>query len=128
MEKFFFNDEFPNAVLINQTLQEIYNKYEDSYIEEAEIYKYSSDELLDVPYTYWHILSIEYVGEDYISILYNDVCYMGGAHPYSQFDGITINCKTGEEVCVSQLLGKSDEEILKEISNKMGLLQNLLNL
>lgn len=67
------------------------------------------------------MLSISYIGEDYVSILYNAVSYMGGAHPYSQFDGITIDCKTGEEVSASQLMGKSDDEILTEISNRMGL-------
>ena len=45
---------------------------------------------------------------------------MGGAHPYSRFDGITIDCKTGQQVSASQLLEKSDEEILTEISNEMG--------
>lgn len=119
-EKFFFHDDFPNAVLINQTLQSIYAKYEDSYTEEAEAYQ-DDEESLKTPYEYWHMLSISYIGEDYVSILYNAVSYMGGAHPYSQFDGITIDCKTGEEVSASQLMGKSDDEILTEISNRMGL-------
>ncbi len=44
---------------------------------------------------------------------------MGGAHPYSRFDGITIDCKTGEEVFASHFLEKGDEEILEEISNTM---------
>ena len=59
-------------------------------------------------------------GQDYISILYNDVCDMGGAHPYSRMDGITIDCKTGEQVLASQLVEKEDEEILKEVSDAMG--------
>ncbi len=120
MEKFFFNDGFPNAVSLNQTLQHIYDGYEDSYREAAEAYE-GDKESLNTPFEYWRILSITYVGEDYVSILYNDVSYMGGAHPYSRFDGITIDCKTGEEVLASQFLEKSNEEILTEISDRMGL-------
>lgn len=120
MEKFFFNDGFPNAVSLNQTLQHIYDGYEDSYREVAEAYE-GDKESLNTPFEYWRILSITYVGEDYVSILYNDVSYMGGAHPYSRFDGITIDCKTGEEVLASQFLEKSNEEILTEISDRMGL-------
>ncbi len=120
MEKFFFNDGFPNAVSLNQTLQHIYDGYEDSYREVAEAYE-GDKESLNTPFEYWRILSITYVGEDYVSILYNDVSYMGGAHPYSRFDGITIDCKTGKEVLASQFLEKSDGEILTEISDRMGL-------
>lgn len=120
MEKFFFQDSFPNAALINQTLQHIYDGYEENYREGAEAYR-GDGESLNTPYEYWHILSLSYVGEDYVSILYNDVSYMGGAHPYSWFDGIVIDCKTGEEVSLPQLLGRSDEDILTEVSDKMGL-------
>lgn len=126
MENFFFNDTFSNATSINHTLHQIYDEYEGNYIEEAAkhqsgLYEPDIDEFSHTPYDYWHILSLTYVGDDYISIQYNDVFYMGGAHPYSCFDGITIDCKTGEQVLASQLLGKSDEEILTEISNTMGL-------
>lgn len=122
MEKFFFHEGFPNAASINQTLQHIYDGYEDSYREATEAYE-ENWKSLNTPLEYWriwHILSITYVGEDYVSILYNDVSYMGGVHPYSWFDGITIDRKTGEEVPASQLLGKSDEEILEEISGRLG--------
>lgn len=120
MEKFFFSDTLSNAVQVNHTLQQIYDEYEEDYIEEAKMHEYEVDEVVNTPYSYWHILSLEYIGEDYVSILYNDVYYMGGAHPYSRFDGITIDCKTGEQISASQLLEKSDEEILTEISNAMG--------
>lgn len=130
MEKFFFSDVLVNADLVNRTLQQIYEEYEASYIEEAEAYEFSAEVYesgaeayesgAEAPYAYLHLLSLEYVGEDYVSMLYNDVSYMGGAHPYSRLDGITIDCKTGEQVLVSQLLGKSEEEILAEVSNAMG--------
>lgn len=121
MEKFFLNDGFPNAALLNQTLEHIYEEYESDYVEEAETHQYCEGESINTPYAYWHIRSVEYAREDYISILYDDVYYMGGAHPYSRMDGITIDCTTGEEVFASQLLGKSDEEVLEEISKEMGM-------
>lgn len=121
MENFFFSDTLSNAEQVNHTLQQIYDGYEESYIEGAKVHKSEVDEALETPYTYWRILSLKYVGEDYVSILYNDVYYMGGAHPYSRFDGITIDCKTGQQVSASQLLEKSDKEILTEISNAMGI-------
>lgn len=120
MENFFFNDSFPNADVINHTLQLIYDEEEEECIEGSEIHT-SGDKSSNAPYLYWHILNIQYVGDDYISILYNDVYYMGGAHPYSRFEGITIDCKTGEQISASQLMEKSDEELLSEISVSMGI-------
>lgn len=119
MEQFFVKDTLENADKINSALQEIYKEYEITYSSEAENNPYAP-EGVQVPYSFFHILRITYVGQDYISILYNDVCDMGGAHPYSRMDGITIDCKTGEQVLASQLVEKEDEEILKEVSDAMG--------
>lgn len=121
LEKFFFGDVPANADLVNQTLSQIYEEYEAGYIEEAEVYESGGEDASEIPYSYLKMVSLEYAGEDYVSVLYNDVYHMGGAHPYSCFDGITIDCKTGEQVSASQLLGKSDEELLTEVSNAMGL-------
>ena len=46
---------------------------------------------------------------------------MGGAHPYSYFDGITIDCETGKEIAAAELLGKDSDEILQQVSDEMGL-------
>lgn len=113
-------DVVQSADLINQTLNGIYNEYENSYRDAASEYGFDSGPA-DIPYAYWHFLGIKYVGEDFVSILYNDIEYMGGAHPYSRFDAITIDCKTGREVSVLQLTGETEDCILAEISNKMGL-------
>lgn len=125
MEEFFINDTVSNASSINRTLQQIYEEHEKKYVETSELYKNGVDEfgeaLPNVPYDYWHLLSLSYAGEDYISILYNDIGYMGGAHSYSRFYGITIDCRTGKQVSASELLEKSDEEILTEVSSTMGL-------
>lgn len=120
MENFYVRDTLPNAASINDALQLQYDEYEASYLEEAEIYQ-SGSEGMAAPYSNWHLLEVTYVGEDYISILYNDIGYMGGAHPYSQLDGITIDCKTGQPVLASQLLKRTDEDILAEISSTMGM-------
>lgn len=119
LENFYFDDSLTNAALINHTLQQIYDEYEQGYVDAA--VGYDSDDYMDIPFSQWHILSLPFVGDDYVSILYNDISYMGGAHPYSRYDGITIDCRTGEQVMASQLLGKSDEEILADVSNVMGL-------
>lgn len=126
MEEFFINDNLSNAVSVNEVLQQIYDGYEEKYIENGQNHQQSGldefgEEIQNVSYDQWHILALCYAGEDYISILYNDIGYFGGVHPYSCFDGITIDCRTGQEVFVSELLGRSDEDILTEISSMMGL-------
>ncbi len=46
---------------------------------------------------------------------------MGGAHPYSAADGITIDCSTGEIVAVDRFLDDSDEEIEEQIKALLGM-------
>lgn len=121
MEKFYLNDTLPNSAAINDTLRQIYDKYEATYVDTAEVYGDVLYENANIPYQFLHLINIYYVGEDYISILYNDVSYMGGAHPYSMFDGITIDCKTGDQIFASQFLDKSEDTILADISEKMAL-------
>lgn len=117
MENFYVNDSFENADKINDTLQKIYDTYELSYRENAE----AASGGFDTPYDSWYLLNLTLVGEDYISIEYNNISYMGGAHPYSYFDGITIDCKTGKEIAAAELLGKDSDEILQQVSDEMGL-------
>lgn len=120
MECFYFDDSFPAS--INDTLRTIYDAYETQYQQDADLYK-TEESYPDVPYSRLHLLQLTYVGEDYVSILYNDIAYMGGAHPYSSLNGITIDCHTGKEAVASEILGKSDEEILKEVCENMGMNQ-----
>lgn len=126
MESFYLSGSFSRRV--NTTLQEIYDEYEAQYQRTAELIESGFDEFDEsreqvsgIPYDYWQLVGLKYAGKDYISILYNDIPYMSNTHPYSRFDGITINCRTGKEVTASEFLEKSDEEILEEVSNKMGL-------
>lgn len=62
-----------------------------------------------------------YVGEDYVSLVHNNVCYMGGAHPYSARDGITIDCATGEILSAQQFLDDSDEKIGEQLQKILGM-------
>ncbi|MCM1327479.1 MAG: hypothetical protein NC094_01270 [Bacteroidales bacterium] len=125
MENFFLNDTLPNGDAINRTLQEIYDGHEKRYQQGAEAYQYgmsgADTEEFPTEYDFWQMLSLTYIGDDYVSLQYNDVSYIGGAHPYSYYEGITIDVKTGEQVEASQLLGKGDDEILAEVSREMGL-------
>lgn len=122
MTNFFVNDTFSHADAINATLQEIYDGYETIYKEEA--LEYQNEEPMgspNTPYQAWYLQELTFVGDDYISILYNDISHMGGARAYSYFDAITIDCKTGKEVSASELLEVDDETILEKVSQEMGL-------
>lgn len=118
MECFYFDDSFPAS--INDTLRTIYDAYETQYQQDADVYQ-TDESYPDVPYSSLHLLQLTYVGEDYVSILYNDIAYMGGAHPYSSLNGITIDCHTGREAAASEIMEKSDEVILKEVCETMGM-------
>lgn len=126
MENFYLSDTFSRRV--NAVLQKIYDDYEAQYLRTAELIESGFDEFDEsakpvsgTPYDYWQLVGLKYVGKDYVSILYNDIPYMSNTHPYSRFDGITVNCRTGKEVTAAELLEKSNEEILEEVSKKMGL-------
>lgn len=126
MESFYLSGTFSRRV--NASLQTMYDEYEAQYLRTAELIESGFDEFdesakatSDTPYDYWQLVGLKYAGKDYISILYNDIPYMSNTHPYSRFDGITINCRTGKEVKASEFLDKNDQEILEEVSRKMGL-------
>lgn len=58
------------------------------------------------------MVSIPYVGEDYVSLIFNDVVsYVGAAHPASYFIPVTINVKNGEIVTPEKVLNLSWSEI-----------------
>ena len=118
MECFYFNDSYP--AVLNETLQEYYNSVEEGYIEDSEVYTEPFEGNVDTPYNSLIFQYFTYVDEDYVSLVYNNVCYMGGAHPYSAMDGITIDCKTGEIVAVQQFIDDSDEKIGEQLQLVLG--------
>lgn len=119
MECFYFDDSYPEV--LNETLQGYYASIRESYCSDSQIYIGDMAEGPNTPYDSLLFQYFTYVGEDYISLVYNNVCYMGGAHPYSSFDGITINCSTGEMVEVNEFVDDSEEEIGKQLQNILGL-------
>ncbi len=122
MEMFFLGSDF--LYTMNDTLQEFYDGYLRQYQETEEWYlEQGAEEVPEgrVPYSELLFLGIQYIDNDYVSLLFNDVTYMGGAHPYSMWDAITVDRHTGEEVTASEILGESDEEILEKVSELMGL-------
>lgn len=122
LEMFFLGSDF--LYTMNDTLQKFYDEYLWQYQETEEWYLEQEPEKVPeerVPYSKLLFLGIQHIDNDYVSLLFNDVTYMGGAHPYSMFDAITVDRHTGEEVTASEILGESNEEILGKVSVLMGL-------
>lgn len=119
MECFYFNDDYPE--ILNETLQTYYDSIMESYRQDSKTYEGDSYEESNTPYDSLIFQYFSYVGEDYVSLVYNNVTYMGGAHPYSALDGITIDCRTGEIVSVNRFIDDSDEEIGMQLKNVLGI-------
>lgn len=119
MECFYFDETYP--AILNETLQTYYDLKKESYHHDSETYAGGSSEESNMPpYDSLIFDHVTYAGGDYVSLLFNDVCYMGGAHPYSAFEGITIDCSTGEIVTVNRFIDDSDEEIGEQIKAILG--------
>lgn len=120
MDCFYFNETYP--AILNETLQTYYDLKKESYHHDSETYAGgSSEESNKPPYDSLILDHVTYAGNDYVSLLFNDVSYMGGAHPYSAFEGITIDCSTGEIVPVNRFLDDSDEDIGEQIRAVSGI-------
>ncbi len=131
IEEYYFNDSVKNASTINETLRGIYQEVETGYEADSAYYQNNSDPSeyyegegepeIQVPYNYYKFYDLYYVGDDYVSLVYNDVYYLGGAHPYSNLYGITIDVNTGKQVSASEVTGQSDADILNMIKKSMGM-------
>ena len=131
IEEYYFNDSVKNASTINETLRGIYQETETGYEADSAYYQYNSDPSeyyegegepeINVPYNYYKFYDLYYVGDDYVSLVYNDVYYLGGAHPYSNLYGITIDVNTGKQVTASEVTGQSDADLLNMIKVSMGM-------
>ena len=105
--------------LVNQTLQNIYNEKEVEYriycednIQYFELDESIANENQRKDYVKWFLVSVPYVGEDYVSLLFNDmVYYAGAAHALTYFTPITISVETGEIVTAEEIVNKSWPEI-----------------
>lgn len=131
IEEYYFNDSVNHASVINDTLRGIYQEIESGYEADSEYYKNADNPSEDyqgegepeinVPYNLYKFYGLYYVGEDYVSLVYNDVYYLGGAHPYSNLYGITIDVNTGKQVTASEVTGQSDADLLNMIKISMGM-------
>lgn len=122
IESFYLNSDF--LYTMNDTLETFYDEYLKQYQETQEWYmEQGKQELPDgnVPYSKLKFQGVQYVDNDYISLLFADVTYMGAATTYSMFDAITLDRHTGEEVCASEILEESNTEILETVNELMGL-------
>lgn len=119
MECFYFNDSYPEV--LNETLQTYYDSTREGYRQDSASYEGDSYDESNTPYDSLIFQYISYVGEDYVSLVYNSVTYMGGAHPYSAWDGITIDCRTGEIVSVDRFIDDSEEEVGEQLKSVLGM-------
>lgn len=114
IECFYFNETYP--VTLNETLQTYYDSKREAYGQDSKTYEGEAyQDASNVPFDNLIFFGITYAGDDYVSLLFNDVAYMGGAHPYSALDGVTIDCSTGEIVTVDRFIDDSEEEIAEQI-------------
>ena len=123
IDRFYLNENF--LYTMNDTLQNFYDEYEKKYMEYAE--EYNTEAVLydvdypNTPYSYLHLSGIQYVDNDYVSILFDDMTYMGGAFAYPWIDTITIDRHTGKEVTAMDIMEESEEKILDIITDLMEL-------
>lgn len=125
MECACFPDTFPDTV--RETLQTYYDTVREQYKQDAQIYEGGEAPDGDsagednTPYDALLFQYVTYAGEDYVSLVCNNVSYLGGAHPYSALDGITIDCETGEILPLEHFLDASEEEIRAELERLLEL-------
>lgn len=122
IDEFYFAED--KYAVVNKVLQQIYAQIESEYEEEAERYigSYELDSSIEneaqkINYCEYICNGLLYVGDDYVSLLFNNCIYWeGAAHPYSYFDPVTINVRTGEIVTPEEVLG-IDWETIREQGN-----------
>lgn len=120
LECFYLNSDF--LYTMNETLEKIYDSYLKQYQETENWYmEQGNQDLPNVPYSKLQFLGVQYVDNDYVSLLFNDITHMGSATAYSCYDAITLDRHTGNEVTASELLEMDDLEILETVNELMGL-------
>ncbi len=116
IECFYFDETYP--AILNETLQIYYDSKKATYRQDSETY--TEDSYISTPCDSLIFFYVTYVGDDYVSMVFNDVNYPGGAHPISALEGITIDCSTGEIVAANRFIDDSEEEIGERIKAALG--------
>ena len=108
-------------------MQNIYQEQEQKYQEyydKNEVLEFNDTNLEgqnDYDQKTWYLASVTYVGDDYVSLLFNDVHdWPGSPHPMSIFRPITINVETGKLVVVEEILKCTRDELLQRVFEESG--------
>jgi hypothetical protein len=99
---------------VNETLKDIYNKKELEYQEYGEGERLLWIDYIDYEETIWYLHELTYVGEDYVSFLFNQEWTQAIAIlPY--YTTVTIDVQTGEIVDLEDILGCTWSELSQEL-------------
>lgn len=111
---------------VNETLQGLYEKKEleyQEYYEQNGPFTYEEPNLsgyIECRQRTWYLVNLTYVGEDYVSLLYNDLIdFPNAAHPMTYFSPVTIDVHTGKIVDVEDLLGCTRSELSQKLYGKL---------
>ena len=107
-------------MVLNEALQAYYDSVEEAYIQDSQVYAKPCEGNINTPYNSLIFQYFTYVDKDYVSLVYNNVSYIGSAHPYSARDGM-IDCMTSKIVAIQQFLDNSDEKIGEQLQSVLGM-------
>lgn len=107
---------------VNETLRGLYEKKEleyQKYYEQNGPFTYTESDLsgyMECEHRTWYLVNLTYVGEDYVSLLYNDLIdFPNAAHPMTYFSPVTIDVRTGKIVEVEDVLGCTWSELSQKL-------------
>ena len=122
--QYIFSD--PKYLKVNETLQGVYENKEleyQKYYEQNGPFAYEEPNLsgyIEYLQREWYLVNLTYVGEDYVSLLYNDLIdFPNAAHPMTYFSPLTIDVQTGKIVDVEDILGCTWSELSKKLYGEL---------
>ena len=118
LQCFYFDERYPEK--LNEALQIYYDSVKAFFDHVSTLYEEETGEEADIPNNRLNFLYFTYLGEDYVSMVFEQVKYFRGDSVSSK-NGIIIDCATGELVSAEQLIGDPEEEIGSQIKNLLGL-------
>lgn len=122
--QFIFSDQ--KYLKVNETLQGVYENKEleyQKYYEQNGPFAYEEPNFsgyIEYPQRKWYLVNLTYVGEDYVSLLYNDLIdFPNAAHPMTYFSPLTIDVQTGKIVDVEDILGCTWSELSQKLYGEL---------
>lgn len=111
---------------VNETLQALYEKKEleyQEYYEQNGPFTFTEPNLsgyIECQQRTWYLVSLTYAGEDYVSLLYNDLIdFPNAAHPMTYFSPVTIDVHTGKIADVEDILGCTWSELSQKLYGEL---------